>query len=382
MTDNYADIRPFNDEEVTTVLQRLLTSDELLGALLNYRFPSLPGIVKPIAKPVFSARVRKEFSQVDSIEAFQLWLEPKIERLLQRSTTEVVVEGLDQLNPATPYAWISNHRDIAMDPTMINYSLHLAGWPTSRIAIGDNLLNNPDVADIMRLNKSFIVKRSIDNKRQKLRELQRLSGYIRHSIEEGLSIWIAQREGRAKDNIDKTDTAVLKMLALHGRERKESFAETMQALNPVPVSIEYEWDPCDLMKAKELVSRASADDYQKDDEEDVRSILTGLTGAKGKVKVNFGTPLVAEQLQDADIMANHIDQQLQSMIEVLPVHHAALWLLQQKSDRFNQHRVDLTLNLSKDIEALNQRIADQSSAVQQRLLENYAAPLILEATKT
>ena len=382
MTDNYADIRPFNDEEVTTVLQRLLTSDELLGALLNYRFPSLLGIVKPIAKPVFSARVRKEFSQVDSIEAFQLWLEPKIERLLQRSTTEVVVEGLDQLNPATPYAWISNHRDIAMDPTMINYSLHLAGWPTSRIAIGDNLLNNPDVADIMRLNKSFIVKRSIDNKRQKLRELQRLSGYIRHSIEEGQSIWIAQREGRAKDNIDKTDTAVLKMLALHGRERKESFAETMQALNPVPVSIEYEWDPCDLMKAKELVSRASADDYQKDDEEDVRSILTGLTGAKGKVKVNFGTPLVAEQLQDADIMANHIDQQLHSMIEVLPVHHAALWLLQQKSDRFSQHRVDLTLNLSKDIEALNQRIADQSSAVQQRLLENYAAPLILEATKT
>lgn len=381
MNDNYSDIRPFNDDEVTAVLKRLLTSDELLGALLSYRFPSLPGIVKPLAKPVFSARVKKEFSQVDSIEAFQLWLEPKVEQLLQRSTTEVVVEGLDQLDPATPYVWISNHRDIAMDPTMINYSLHLAGWPTSRIAIGDNLLNNPDVADIMRLNKSFIVKRSIENKRQKLRELQRLSGYIRHSVEEGQSIWIAQREGRAKDNIDKTDTAVLKMLALHGRERKESFAETMQALNPVPVSIQYEWDPCDLMKAQELVSRASADDYQKDDEEDVRSILTGLTGAKGKVKVNFGTPLTAEQLQDADIMASQIDQQLRDMIEVLPVHHAALQLLQQ-SGQFRQHPVDSSLDLSKDIEALNQRIADQSSAVQQRLLENYAAPLLLEANKT
>lgn len=379
MTDNYSDIRPFNDDEVVAVLQRLLTSDELLGALLNYRFPCLPGIIQWLAKPVFSARIKKEFSQVDSVEAFQLWLEPNVEQLLQRSSTEVVVEGLDKLDPLTPYIWISNHRDIAMDPTMINYSLHRAGWPTSRIAIGDNLLKNPDVADIMRLNKSFIVKRSIDNKRQKLRELQRLSGYIRHSVEEGQSIWIAQREGRAKDNIDKTDTAVLKMLALHGRERKESFAETMQALNPVPVSIQYEWDPCDLMKAQELVSRASASDYQKDDEEDVRSILTGLTGAKGKVTVNFGTPLAAEQLQDADIMASAIDQQLRDMIEVLPVHHAALQMLQQQTGRFNQYRVDSSLNLSKDIDALHQRLADQSSAVQHRLLENYAAPLLLEA---
>lgn len=382
MSDNYADIRPFNDDEVAEVLQRLLASNTLLSALLQYRFPALPTLVKPFFLPLFSSRLKREFAGVNSVESFQVWLEPRVEELLRRSTTEVTVEGLDKLDPSVPYVWISNHRDIAMDPTMINYSLHLAGWPTSRIAIGDNLLHNPDVADIMRLNKSFIVKRSVENKRQKLRELQRLSGYIRHSVQEGQSIWIAQREGRAKDGIDKTDTAVLKMLALHGRERKESFAETMIALNPVPVSIQYEWDPCDQLKAQELVARAAEIDYTKDEDEDVRSILAGLTGVKGRVKVNFGSPLTAEQLQDADIMASSIDQQLTHMIDVLPVHYAALRLLQQRFARYPDITVDMPGNLNQPLQELQQRIAGQNPALQQRLLENYATPLLLSLNRS
>ncbi|WP_419811407.1 1-acyl-sn-glycerol-3-phosphate acyltransferase [Bacterioplanoides sp.] len=371
MSDLYADIRPFNDLEVKPALDRLLASDEMMAALLKYRFPKAPGILQPLLQPLFKSLVQSQFKRLNSVEAFQLWMEPKVAQLLQQSTDTVEVSGLDQLDPEKTHVWISNHRDIAMDPTMINYSLHLAGWPTSRIAIGDNLLENPDVADVMRLNKSFVVKRNIDNNRQKLKELQRLSAYIRHSVSEGESIWIAQREGRAKDNIDRTDTAVLKMLALHGRSSKESFSETMQQLNPVPVSIQYEWDPCDVLKARELVMLAQTGSYQKEDEEDVRSILLGLTGCKGKVKVNFGRPLTQAEVQDADTMANCIDQQLADMAEIWPVHWAAAELLQPESDLAlpegtRRHEVD-----DKKVQ-LEQRLSGVSDSVRQQMLTNYA----------
>jgi len=377
MTDIYADIRPFNDDEVEQVLSRLSASDELLSALLQHRFSGLPPLLQRLIKPAFRRAILRQFRALTSVEGFQLWLEPKIEQLLKQTTLEVEVAGLDQLDASKTHVWISNHRDIAMDPTMINYSLHLAGWPTSRIAIGDNLLTNPDVADVMRLNKSFVVKRNIDNKRQKLRELQRLSSYIRYSIDQGESVWIAQREGRAKDNIDKTDTAVLKMLALHGRERKESFAETMAVLNPVPVSIQYEWDPCDVLKARELVMLARVGEYQKDAEEDIRSILQGLTGAKGRVKVNFGQPLTREQYQDADTMAGAIDEQLKQMEEVWPIHWAAMHYLAELNPELGP--VSAPAELSSLIDGkrleLQQRFHQLDDEILAQVLKNYSVPV-------
>lgn len=376
MSDIYADIRPFNDNEVKAVLERLAASEELVGALLKQRFPGWPAAVLLALRPLFHWRLRAQLQRLTSVEKFQMWLEPQIEQLLQRSTSVVEVSGLENLDPGKAHVWISNHRDIAMDPTMMNYSLHQAGWPTSRIAIGDNLLQNPDVADVMRLNKSFVVKRSIANKRQKLRELQRLSGYIRHSAEQGQSVWIAQREGRAKDNRDKTDTAVLKMLALHGRERNESFAETMQQLNPVPVSIQYEWDPCDQLKAAELVAVAQCGDYSKADDEDVRSILLGLTGQKGRVKVNFGQPLATAQLQDADMMAAAIDQQIAEMAEIWPVHQAALSLLRQQWPQHDWPELADNSDIAEKQQQLLQRLAGNDDVIRRQMLENYAAPVL------
>ena len=370
MSDLFADIRPFNDDEVESVLTRLLASDTLVSAMLQYRLPQLPRLLRPVVKPLFRTLMRTQFNRLSSVEDFQFWLEPRVEQLLNSTTTEVEVCGLDNLDPEKTHVWISNHRDIAMDPTMINYSLHLAGWPTSRIAIGDNLLSNPDVADVMRLNKSFVVKRNIENNRQKLKELQRLSAYIRHSVSEGESIWIAQREGRAKDNIDRTDTAVLKMLALHGRANKESFTDTMQQLNPVPVSIQYEWDPCDVLKARELVMLEQTGSYQKEAEEDVRSILLGLTGCKGKVKVNFGRPLTESELLDADTMARCIDQQLTDMAEIWPVHQAAAELLQADDGLMSQVAQRQPID-NKKVQ-LEQRLTGLPDAVRQQMLKNYA----------
>lgn len=364
--DPFADIRPFNDDEVAAVTQRLLASDSLSSALIKYRFSSWPDGLRNLLQPLLWQAMKWRIGHIHSVDEFQLLIAHWVESLLLKSTSEIEVRGLDKLDPETSYLWISNHRDIAMDPTLINYSLHHAGWPTSRIAIGDNLLRHSDVADIMRLNKSFVVKRGITNKREKLRELQRLSGYIRHSLDDAHSVWIAQREGRAKDGIDKTDTAVLKMLALNGRERSESFAETMTAMRPVPVSIQYEWDPCDVQKAKELVARARTGRYDKDEDEDTRSILLGLTGFKGRIFVDFGTPVSGDALASADTLAEEIDRQLAAMTEILPVHHAALSLLQR--DRVPEEAL-------ASAKTLQSRLISEEPDVVERVLSTYATSL-------
>lgn len=365
MQDIFADIRPYQDAEVSAVLARLLASAELQQALLGYFYPGLPKWLLNSMAPLVFWRVRKAVKKIETVEGFQQWLSAILEKLLKESTTAIEIRGLENLDSQQAYLFISNHRDIAMDPLLVNYSLFKAGWPTSRIAIGDNLLKHPDVADIMRLNKSFVVKREISNKRQKLAELKKLSAYIRHSLDHNHSIWIAQREGRAKDGIDKTDTAVLKMLALHGRERAENFSECMQQLHPVPVSIQYEWDPCDVLKARELVALSEQGFYQKAENEDTQSILLGLTGHKGRVVVSFGTPLTSEQLSTPDIMAVVVDQQIAAMQEVLPVQQAAFSLLlsaDEKGDKVSQ--------------ALLARAAGETEAVIKRLLSTYAAPLL------
>ena len=372
MQDAFADIRPYTDDEVRSVMERLMTSRGLAEALLRYRFPRIPHWLRPALTPVIWALMKMRMKRIHSVADFQHLIADWVEAILERSSTVIEVHGLDKLEPGQSYLWISNHRDIAMDPTLINYSLHHAGWPTSRIAIGDNLLRHPDVADIMRLNKSFVVKRGISNKREKLRELQKLSGYIRHSLDDGHSVWIAQREGRAKDGIDETDTAVVKMLALNGRDRDEEFQQTMRAMRPVPVCIQYEWDPCDLQKARELTLRQQQGHYAKDDDEDTRSILLGLTGNKGRIFVDFGRPLNDDEIASPDAMADAIDRQLAGMTEILPVHEAALAML---DGTVPEH-------LQAIAKQLQSRAAGAEPGVQERLLRTYAAPLMQQKKLT
>ncbi|MCD8522064.1 MAG: 1-acyl-sn-glycerol-3-phosphate acyltransferase [Saccharospirillaceae bacterium] len=374
MQDQYSDIRPYHDDEVQRVIQRLTKAPTLQHALIKYRFPALPAWLRKSLLPLVGWYLRRRTAHIRTVDDFQHWLSPWVESLLQQSTDDIVVRGLEHLSPGKQYLWISNHKDIAMDPTLINYSLHQAGWPTSRIAIGDNLLGQPDVADIMRLNKSFVVKRSIANKREKLRELHKLSSYIRRSLEEGHSVWIAQREGRTKDGIDRTDTAVLKMLALNGRERGEDFTATMTAMCPVPVSIQYEWDPCDVQKARELVAREKSGHYQKSLDEDTRSILLGLTGAKGRIYVDFGHPLNTAELASADNMAQAIDLQLQQMCEILPVQYSALHALQQEFSLATDCACGAVDSATH--EKLLRRLDGLEQPVRQRLLQTYAAPLL------
>lgn len=377
-SDIFADIRPYNDLEVSQVLQRLLASDELPQAIIGFNLPWLPSKLRALFVPVLRFLLKRQLRHVHTVEQFQNWLSRMLKLLIKRTCQDIEVRGLDKLTAGKAYLWISNHRDIAMDPLLINYSLYSAGWPTSRIAIGDNLLAHKDVADIMRLNKSFVVKRNIGSRREKLTELQKLSAYIRHSLETNHSVWLAHKEGRAKDGIDKTDTAVLKMLALHGRNLNEDFATSMAALSPVPVCIQYEWDPCDYLKAKELVAIRNEGKYKKAENEDTHSILLGLMGRKGKVVIDFGQPLTKQECETPEIMAQAIDAQLLQAQEITAVQETALSLLQQFSSEYLQYAgAKLTTEVAKQ---LNDRLSVYSKEIYERALKTYAMPL-LQANK-
>lgn len=379
--DGFDDIRPYRDQEVAQVLMRLLQSSTLVSAVLAYRLDDANRWLKAFSRPFIWHRLQRQVRRIQSVDDFQQWLLPWAESILSSSACSFEVGGLAELAPSS-HLFVSNHRDIAMDPTLVNVALKRAGLATSQIAIGDNLLGHPAVADIMRLNKSFVVKRNVRNKRDKLAELKRLSLYIRTVREHGESVWIAQREGRSKDGVDKTDPAVLKMLALHGRDREETFCDSINALGIVPVAVQYEWDPCDLIKAKQFLASDGTSDYQKSEHEDLESIIHGLRGYKGRVCVHFGTPLPNE-LDDAAGVANAIDAQIQTMMTVFANHIAALMCLQELGEYLDTsadacaHTWSISsVDIAKSKLTLEERVAGEPINVQRQVFLMYASPLI------
>jgi len=310
MTD-FDDIRPYNDDEVRLVLDRILADAELAEAVTRLKFPRLAGPLGFILRPLVAWVMRRELVGVDSIDKFQSVVEKYMRHMIEGTTTEITHSGLEKLDPSRAYLFISNHRDIAMDPAFVNWSLYHAGFKTLRIAIGDNLLTKEYVADLMRLNKSFIVNRAAKAPREKLKAAKKLSAYIYHSLTvEKASIWIAQREGRAKDGNDLTNSAVVGMLTLN-RPKAESYADYVRELSIVPVSISYELDPCDGAKAHELHQQRTSGAYQKGDQEDVQSIARGIAGQKGHVHVAFGDVLNGD-FADTDAVTAEIDRQIWS----------------------------------------------------------------------
>ncbi|UTW45447.1 1-acyl-sn-glycerol-3-phosphate acyltransferase [bacterium SCSIO 12696] len=308
MSADFEDIRPYKDSEVPEVLARLIADPELHDTIARMRYPRLARWLPWLFRGPIKSRLKQAFADAHDVDSFQQVIGHYWWGLMERQTRDITVSGLDRLSPQTPYLFICNHRDIAVDPAVVGISLDRNGFSTPRIAIGDNLLTKPFTSDLMRLNKSFIVKRSVNGRREKLAALMQLSGYIRHSIcQENSSIWIAQREGRAKDGLDRTDTALIKMLSL-SKGKEQDFAEAMGQLNIVPVTLSYELDPCDGYKARELYEVAQHGSYQKSEHEDLKSIYKGIIGEKGLVHVAFGEPLIPEELESADTIAAAIDQ--------------------------------------------------------------------------
>jgi 1-acyl-sn-glycerol-3-phosphate acyltransferase len=321
-TSPFDDIRPYRDEEVPTVLARVLADKEFLDALVRFRFPSFPAVLLKALRPIVHWQLKKQTNTVHDVKSFQAVIENYMQRMITSTSAGLTVSGLENLDAQQAYLFISNHRDIAMDPAFTNWALWHNGMNTVRIAIGDNLLTKPFASDLMRLNKSFLVKRGETAPKKIYVALKQLSAYIHHSIvNEKSSVWIAQREGRAKDGLDRTEEAIIKMFAI-SKPKEQAFADFVRELNIVPVSISYEWDPCDVAKARELYEKATHGSYQKDTHEDVQSIAAGIAGDKGRVHVSFGEVLRAD-FDTPEAVAAEIDRQVIGNYKLFPSNYLA-----------------------------------------------------------
>ncbi len=277
---NYDAIRPYHDEEVHEAFKRVVTEPEL-QAVLTYLFPE-----KPLEELI------RRLLSLQSVSDFQSGMvAPFFMDLTKKTSDGVDISGLEKLRPEEKYLFISNHRDILLDAALLNTLFVVHRMETSENAIGDNLCIKPWITEMMKLNKSFIVQRS-GSRREIFEASKRLSSYIRRNIvEKRSSVWIAQREGRAKDANDRTQESLLKMLGMSaGRDLKKSFIE----LNIMPVSISYEYDACDFLKAKEFQQKRDNPEYRKSKDEDLLNMKTGLTGHKGRIHYEISDTINAE----------------------------------------------------------------------------------------
>lgn len=301
---NFESIRPYEDHEVQTVFNRLKNEESFLR-LIGFLYPdSPPTLFLDSLKNVSTIRQFQE----EIISAYVI-------DTIDKTTNGVTVEGLDNLNRDVAHLFISNHRDIILDPAILNVLLFNNGANTTEIAIGDNLLIYPWITDLVKLNRTFIVKRNLPLK-QMLESSRLLSQYIRYTLtEKKHSIWIAQREGRSKDGNDRTQVSLLKMLNISGQE---SIMKNFKQLNIVPVSISYEFDPCDYLKAKEFQLKRDDPNYQKTKDDDLMHMGTGLRGRKGRVHFAFGKPL-QEELNPIDALTVKNDQ-FSALAEIIDSH--------------------------------------------------------------
>jgi len=337
--DRFAEIRPYRDNEVAEVLARLQADPELLDSLSGLRFGRIGVALSRPLRPVVRWGLKRQLADIVDVASMQSVIRGYMDKMIASTTAGFSTSGLEALEDG-PYLFISNHRDIALDPAFTNYALHRLGRQTCRIAIGDNLLSKPWISDLMRLNKSFIVKRSLPGPRQLLAASRLLADYIKTSIaEEHCPIWIAQREGRAKDGFDATEPAVIKMLML-ARDKSEAFGLSVEELRIVPLSISYELDPCDALKAHELASVARDGLYSKAEHEDAASIAAGISGQKGRVHIAFGTVLDDSHHTVQDVV-DELDRQIEANYLLHPTN---IWAWQMLNP---ERKIPSNLNVSK-----------------------------------
>jgi 1-acyl-sn-glycerol-3-phosphate acyltransferase len=371
MPSKFDSIRPFDDADLCVVLPKLFNNKEFIESIVAFKFSAWPRFMRPPLGFFTRHYIIKQITKVTTHRDFQRLVEPYMERMINTTTESFTVSGLDRLDLSQACLFMSNHRDIALDPAFVNWALHINGQDTVRIAVGDNLLKKEWVADLIRLNKCFIVKRSATDRREKLSAAKLLSEYIEFSLNtEQQHIWIAQREGRAKDGNDITNPAILSMLALN-KSKEVEFSQYIRSLRIVPVSISYEFDPCDINKAKELQEVEREGSYDKPDNEDVRSIVNGITGQKGRVHIHFGEVLASE-FSNAKEVAVNIDQQILQGYDSFSTGPVAADMLNSDDKALDKHVEESNHYTQAAIHYLQARLVNLSKEEQNKLLSMYA----------
>lgn len=363
-------IRPFYDAEVNNAICSSI-NHPMMKALMSFAFPEVDENVW-----------KEQLMRTHSIRDFQInFAYQAVKKVLTKSSDGLSTSGFEKLEPNTSYLFISNHRDIILDTSLLNVCLHDFGLVMTASAIGDNLVKKDFLKTLSRLNRNFIVQRGLPP-RELLESSKLMSEYIRQLIlRENRSVWIAQREGRTKDGNDATHSGVLKMLAMASNE--ESLIDYFKMLKIVPVSISYEYDPTDALKMPQLMAEANAEKYIKDKNEDFITLLSGIIGQKKHIHIHVGDVLDSE----LDVIANEFDnqnKQIQAIVQTIddsilqsyklwPTNYIAYDLL-HKSDKFKAYYTENEKSLFE--RRLEMRIDENNPQMVESFLLMYANPVV------
>ena len=369
----FDDIRPFEPEELPEVYNRLLDNQQF-QRVLSYFYPDVP--LEKIGARMRACTTNLAFQKVFGYEFVTF--------VLNRAAKSWDMDH-SAISPEHNYTFMSNHRDIVLDSAILSKLLIDAGFKTTcEIAIGDNLLSLPWVKDLVRVNKSFIVKRSASF-REMLTSSKTLSRYMHFAIQEKKeNIWIAQREGRAKDSNDSTSESILKMMSMGG---EGSIIERLTQLHIVPMTISYEYDPCDYLKAAEFQLKRDNPDWKKGPQDDIISMQTGIMGYKGHVHYHC-SPCIDEYLQTLDsempknelyaTIVRHIDREIHRHYRLFPNNYIAHDLLTGKDEQTAHYQPADKVNFERYLsEQLEKIIVPQPDIafLRERILTMYANPL-------
>lgn len=304
-------ISPYTDEEAVVALGKLAEHPLLAEFSRNFFPEQSPDFLKTLLK------------NLKSIDEFQVLVMSKfVEWVLERTVRNFSYDGISNIDPSKKFLALSNHRDIIFDPAITQLVLYRNGIPLTEIAVGDNLISSPTIEYLLRSNRMIKVVRGI-SARELYLSSQMLSKYIRLNITaQRSSIWLAQRQGRTKNGYDLTEQGLLKMLDMSG---SGDFQKNYEELNIIPMSISYEYEPCDILKARELViSRKHK--YVKAEGEDLNSIIVGIKQNKGDVHLNIGKPLTSEEIAQAALCdKNDRYQLIRHAVDVRVIEGYRLW---------------------------------------------------------
>ena len=373
MSSKFDDIAPLYDHEVEQAIQDILVDPGFQHAV-KYIMPEIDW-------DVFTA----EMSSYKTKEEFQTqMIYPVVKTLGMRVSTSLCLDRWETIDRSVEHLFLSNHRDIVLDAGLLNILRHEKGFKTTEIAIGDNLLIHPWIDKLVRLNKSFIVRRGLSIK-ERLIASKHMSEYIHHTINtKKESVWIAQREGRAKNSDDKTQDSLLKMLALYPDDK--SFLESLKELNLIPLSISYEYDPCDYLKAKEFQQKRDDPEFKKTQRDDLLNMEIGILGRKGDVVFRFGDCINPEldKITEPDrrlqpeIAASIIDKEIHLNYEIFPCNYIAHDLYNKEnrfSDKYTKEQSDeFKAYLDNQIKKIDLDYVDYDY-VWERILEMYSNTL-------
>lgn len=319
--------RPYYDNEVPEAVARI-ASDSLFEQIVRYVFPNED----------YKTFV-DDFRRIASVDDFQSKVMDKaIGNIVRATSADISYSGIDLIDPKKSYTYISNHRDIVLDSAILQTIFYANNIKTSEITFGSNLMRPQIVVDIGKINKMFKIIRG-GTAKEIFVNSQNVSDYMRYAItHKNESTWIAQRNGRTKDGDDKTQVAVLKMFAMSS---DKPFADNLAEMNITPISVSYEYEPCDILKTREVYLSRKNDSYTKTANEDINSIITGITQYKGRIHYTICPPIGADELARYDsashndkfrLLAQDIDRRIYGGYRLFPNNYIAFDLLANGSD--------------------------------------------------